>query len=144
MLSKNMKKIFIIFFLMVSLQCIAQEVPTLKVDYEHWMIERNDGSVASSYEIPPVTEFVIDVSEYSFSETPNLIFVSMRTDYKYTIQWQTGTTQYVVSKNTVRPLANSKPFPKLYSGQEIAIFIGQSNPINGGFNAFWYSIIKVQ
>ena len=129
---------------MIAMQCIAQEVPVLKVDYAHWMIKRNDGSEASSYEIPPVDKFVIDASGYSFPKTPNLIFISMGADYKYAIQWQIGVTQYVVSKSTARPLANSKPFPILHSGQEIAILIGQINLVNGEFNAFWYSIINVK
>jgi hypothetical protein len=118
--------------------------PIIKVDYDHWMIERSDGSSAQKYELPECENFVIDATGYSFDNTPNLIMVSMGEEYKYGIAWETDITTYTISKETLSPLSGSKPFPGFKAGQEIVIMIGHIDMNTKDFYPYWYSLVNIE
>ena len=130
-------------------------VPTIKVDNEHWQTERSDGLQPLRYRVPAADRIILDATGYQFSipassgiERPTMIMVSTGERQQYGIAWKPGETKYTLSSETLRPFAESRPFPGFQSGQEIVIMIGHvdrsANATSGStFFPVWFALVDI-
>jgi len=127
-------------------------LPVIKIDDAHWAAQREGGSEALKYQVPKGEGFVLDVSGYKFKipvslgiQEPNFIMISVEKNQQYGIVWDSSRGgQYVISRETLRPLSDSLPFHGFKKGQEIVIAIGYLNTVsNASFYPFWYSFVEI-
>lgn len=124
--------------------------PIIKVDDNHLMMKRADGSQAEPYRVSACAGVVLDATGYTFDipldlrgRPLNSIQVVQNKTHQFTLTWQPDKTRYELSAATLRPSPGSDPFEGFKAGDKIVVGIGVLEQPRK-FGVVWVGIIEVQ
>lgn len=133
----------------------VSDLPVIRVDDNHFQVEREDGSQPEIYILPAGPGFLLDTSDYTFhippgltNKPPNLIQLVRGGGHTYEHPWQQGKDVYVITGDTLQPQHGALPFRMFVSGEMLTLAIGryvsaEESSIFVDFHTYWVGLITV-
>jgi len=133
-----------------SLHAADTNVPVVKVDDKHQMMNYPQGTKPDIYRVRASASLVLDASGYTFDiplelrgKPINSVQVVQSRTRMFELTWMPGQSKYELSKETLRPLPGSKPFEGFKIGDRLSVAIGVVYEPRK-FAPVWISIVEVE
>jgi hypothetical protein len=134
----------------LALQAADTNIPVVKVDSRHQMMNYPAGTKPEIYRIRASSSLILDATDYNFDIPPELrdkplnsVQVAQTKTHKFELTWQPGKTRFELSNATLHPLPGGQSFEGFKSGDKILVAIGVTSAPRK-FAPVWTSIVEIE